>query len=540
MKFLPHLTIVCLLSISSATSPDLKSQTRADKKITPATITGKVTIKGNGVSGIVVVLNADNQGLREASSYRATTDQDGNYRISNVPPGSYQVFPDAPSFVLSSERRLMLVVAEGESVKDVNFVLTKGGVITGRITNSEGQPMIEQEITLTSESRDQNGGNSYMEIGQAGQTDDRGVYRIFGLSPGKYKIAVGQDDVRLGGRSQARFRQTFYPDVTDISRAATVEVSEGGEVANIDIKVESAESDGKYAVSGRIVDGVTGQPVSNLMIGLQRVSDNRTESVSGPDFVSDNQGKFKIENLAPGNYSVYVASTPNNELTAEPVPFEIIDADVNGLVLKTNHGASVSGVIIFEGSNQVDRTKVSQLVLQVYVSNQTPMQHHDQSTPIGQDGTFHVGGLQAGIVSFSIGSTRGGAVKSVSRVERNGIAVPHHFEIRPGEQVAGLKLVVNLSNGTVRGIVKLENAELPPGANISVWFTNTGDNPYIPQPEVDSRGHFVAEGLAAGTYEINAAVYVQGARKRAPSTKQQVTVTDGGITEVTLTLDLTP
>src|SRR5262249_27729901 len=196
MKFPPPLTIVCLLSISSATSPDLKSQTRADKKITPATITGKVTIKGNGVSGIVVVLNADNQGLREASSYRATTDQDGNYRISNVPPGSYQVFPDAPSFVLSSERRLMLVVAEGESVKDVNFVLTKGGVITGRIANSEGQPMIEQEITLTSESRDQNGGNSYMEIGQAGQTDDRGVYRIFGLFSGKYKISVGQDYVR--------------------------------------------------------------------------------------------------------------------------------------------------------------------------------------------------------------------------------------------------------------------------------------------------------------------------------------------------------
>jgi len=103
MKFLPHLTI-WLLMICSAASSDLKSQTRADKKTTPSAITGKVTIKGKGVSGIVVVLNADNRGVSEASNYRATTDQDGNYRISNVPPGSYRVVPDAPSFVLTTGR----------------------------------------------------------------------------------------------------------------------------------------------------------------------------------------------------------------------------------------------------------------------------------------------------------------------------------------------------------------------------------------------------------------------------------------------------
>ena len=339
MKFLPHLTI-WLLMICSAASSDLKSQTRADKKTTPSAITGKVTIKGKGVSGIVVVLNADNRGVSEASNYRATTDQDGNYRISNVPPGSYRVVPDAPSFVLTTGRPgAMLVVAEGESIEDINFVLTKGGVITGRVTNSEGLPLIEQDVTVTSlESRDQNGGNLYMGPSQAGQTDDRGVYRIFGLRQGRYKIAVGQDVMGLGGRNRARFRQTFYPDVSDISKAATVEVSEGGEVGNVDIKVQPTEPDGRYGVSGCIVDGVTGQPVSKLMMGLQRVSENMTESVSGPDFVSDNQGQFRIENLAPGNYSIYVASTPNNELTSDPVPFEIIDADVNGLVLKTSQG----------------------------------------------------------------------------------------------------------------------------------------------------------------------------------------------------------
>ena len=62
--------------------------------------------------------------------------------------------------------------------------------------------------------------------------------------------------------------------------------------------------------------------------------------------------------------------------------------------------------------------------------------------------------------------------------------------------------------------------------------------------EVDARGHFLIEGLAAGTYELRAAAYspdMQRQRVRPPmSAKQIVIVNDGAAADVTLTLDLTP
>jgi hypothetical protein len=56
---------------------------------------------------------------------------------------------------------------------------------------------------------------------------------------------------------------------------------------------------------------------------------------------------------------------------------------------------------------------------------------------------------------------------------------------------------------------------------------------------VDSRGHFIVEGVAAGTYEVNANVFIPDARKSF-SAKQQVNVSDGVVSEVTLNIDLTP
>src|SRR4030095_7203055 len=100
MKLLARSTTIWLVLISCGSFSDLNSQTTTDKKLNTATVSGQVTIKGKGASGIVVALTAVNRGRSESLRYRATSDQDGNYRISDVSPGSYQVAPDAPAFVV--------------------------------------------------------------------------------------------------------------------------------------------------------------------------------------------------------------------------------------------------------------------------------------------------------------------------------------------------------------------------------------------------------------------------------------------------------
>src|SRR5437588_11949112 len=65
-------------------------------------------------------------------------------------------------------------------------------------------------------------------------TDDRGVYRLFGVPAGRYKVSVGDPRFRGMNRRQVA-AQTFYPDVTDVAKAGGVNVEEGSEANKIDM-----------------------------------------------------------------------------------------------------------------------------------------------------------------------------------------------------------------------------------------------------------------------------------------------------------------
>jgi len=95
--FSTRLAIVCILLILVNVNY-VRSQSGAEKG-QAATISGKVTIKGKGTSGVVVGLLRVEPSRVHATRYRRITDDQGNYRITNVPPGKYHVTIAAPGFV---------------------------------------------------------------------------------------------------------------------------------------------------------------------------------------------------------------------------------------------------------------------------------------------------------------------------------------------------------------------------------------------------------------------------------------------------------
>ena len=117
-----------------------------------------------------------------------------------------------------------------------------------------------------------------------------------------------------------------------------------------------------------------------------------------------------------------------------------------------------------------------------------------------------MGGLVSGIANLSLGAQDRSLLKGfvISRIEREGIVPVRTLEIRSGEQITGLRVVVTYGTGTVRGVVKFENGSLPSGSQIAVLLTKPGETSDMNMrpAQVDSRGHFVIEGLAAGSYEL--------------------------------------
>src|SRR5215510_16546461 len=160
------------------------------------TITGRViNDEGTGMPNVTVHIIRAPAGRRAPSPRRNTevvTDKNGNFRGARLSPGLYTVdVPRVKEYVMrpltaaeSGERRYYRV---GENI---TITLVKGGVITGRVTNSDGQPMVGVDVSATMV-RDAEG-YSVRDApeGEPRMTDDRGIYRIFSLRPGSYIVGT--------------------------------------------------------------------------------------------------------------------------------------------------------------------------------------------------------------------------------------------------------------------------------------------------------------------------------------------------------------
>lgn len=506
-------------------------------------ISGKVTIHGKGRAGILVVLRPADPGSQPGPLLKAKSDEDGNYRLSGIAPGRWFVIPFAPAFAIGGSAAKLIVVAAGENVAGIDFNLSGGGVITGRVTDVDGRPLIEERLNVIPADSPLSGmPTAYTDQPRAFLTDDRGVYRIFGLAAGRYKISVGQPE-KSGVVTTTRraYQQTFYPDTNNPAKATIIKLTEAGEVSRIDITV-SRPLQG-FSATGQIVDGETGKPVPGRRWGLARLSGALNANFYPPIYPSDNKGEFKIEGLLPGRYAAFVQPDQDFPAYSEPVQFEVLDKDVDGLVIKTQPGATLSGKVVIEGiQDKAFFANLSQMRLNVYVYAPATGFPNWHSAAINPDGSFQIRGLQPGTASINtVSSQNSGLVRNllILQTERYGIEQSRGIEIKANDLIDGLTVLIAYGTGVVRGEVRYENGILPPGSRVMVKVTRTDKVNPLTGAEIDVRGHFQIERLPPGTYWLDVDAYLPSGRRGPPSLRQQVNVA-GGVTEITLTLDLNP
>lgn len=539
--------LLVLVYCSAGFRSQAEAQVADARKTLGGTISGKVTVGGKPRAGIVVGLRAADQGSQPAPWLKATSDGDGKYRLGGVAPGRWLVIPMAPAFVVASHSfgstGKMILVAGDESVEDVDFALVSGGVITGRVTDSGGRPLVEERLNVIPADSPQPGvANADRVESRTTQTDDRGVYRIFGLAAGRYKIAVGQPETSgLVGTTRRAYQQTFYPDTTNPARATLVEVTEGGEASRIDITVGRALQ--SFTATGQIIDGETGKPVTGRLWGLAKLTDSRDTNFYPHRYASDSKGEFKVEGLLPGRYAVFVHPEQDVPSYSEPVQFQVVDKNIEGLVIKTLAGATLSGRVVIEGiQDKTFLARMGQMRLNLYVSSPAKALPNWHSAAINQDGTFQIRGVQPGNASFNtVSSGDSTLVKNllIIHTERFGIEQPRGIEINANDQIDGLTVVVAYGTGVVSGDIRYENAILPAGSRVMVKVTRTDKVTPLTATDVDARGHFQIERLPPGNYWLDVDAYVPPGHRRPPSLRQQIEVA-GGVTKIKLTLDLNP
>ena len=360
-----YLCTVLLTMLSLPTLLPAQTTTSQTAKVPRSSVSGRVTIKEKGAGGVLVGLRKTEFQFPTESYQRATTDPDGFYRITNIPPGNYEVLPSAPAFVAATgtARSKPVIIGDDDNVEGINFALVRGGVITGRVTDADGHPLIQQVVsiyfeTAFTQTQRQSPQRQIYPVTSV-ETDDRGIYRMFGLQAGRYKVASGRSDETAmsgaGPAGRSSYKQVFYPDVDEPDKAKVIEVSEGSEATDVDITLGRPLQ--TFAATGRVIDGERNLPVPNVRFGVQRILGQRMEYVNTP-VASNVQGEFVIEGLLPGKYGINLFPNQGNEMRAEALNFEIIDQDISGVVVKLVKGASVSGFVVIESEdNDADENR---------------------------------------------------------------------------------------------------------------------------------------------------------------------------------------
>lgn len=185
----------CLVAVSVAQAQTSPKQTIRDAA-GPTPLTGRGSLAGVVISdqtpaspiarATISVTLADGQPV--ATAY---TDAGGHFEVSNLPAGRYVLVANKPAFVRApyGARRYdrpatPITLADGQSLADLKFVMSRGAVITGSVTDG-GQPapgLVVRVLQL----RMVGGVRSLEPVVQGGgpavaMTDDHGAYRIFGL-----------------------------------------------------------------------------------------------------------------------------------------------------------------------------------------------------------------------------------------------------------------------------------------------------------------------------------------------------------------------
>src|SRR5579864_2773710 len=221
------------------------------------------------IAGTVVADDANSRPVRRAlvtasggglgGDRRTVTDDLGHFALTGLPAGRYTLsarkagwltayygstHPGRPVFGGSP-----IVLQDGQRLTTVALRLVHGSVVTGVITDAFGRPTPNVEVQLLSvhmgnggRTVDPTGGQSLGLTGAVSfaQTDDRGIYRLYGIPPGDYLIvassfqaSAGQDVLQLTPEDLQSARRALQPGQSPSPAPAAAPGAPGGSTGTV-------------------------------------------------------------------------------------------------------------------------------------------------------------------------------------------------------------------------------------------------------------------------------------------------------------------
>jgi hypothetical protein len=324
------------------------TQTR-DRPVEPKTGTGTI-------SGVVFQDDGSNTPMRrarvtlrrsEGTSERATmTDESGRFSFTALPEGRYTLTTAKAAYLTVYHGAARpgrgpgspIALSPGQQLTNLTVRLPRGGVVTGMVTDSFGAPVPNVGVRFMQ--YQMSGGQRRLVPTPASgsSTDDRGIYRAYGLMPGTYVVSVvpppqfgseirqfSQSDLQAAmndrppaglspsgpatapsdvasaivpGRSVG-YAPVYYPGTPVAAEAGQITVAAGQEFTGVDLSIRLVRT---AKLEGTVL-GADGRPAANSMVMV--VANDQTQGpVMSRSMSSATDGRFSLTNVAPGRYTL--------------------------------------------------------------------------------------------------------------------------------------------------------------------------------------------------------------------------------------------
>jgi large repetitive protein len=265
----------------------------------------------------------------------AITNENGEYLIENLMPGSYQVSAMAQGYSPKHYPEPVAVV-EGQTTPNINFALVAfvppvTGSISGVVTDSVTGNPIAHAMVMVHAPRSHHG--SHGRAPGVAFTDSSGAYLINNLLPGNYQV-----EANVRG-----YIRKIYPD--------SVTVVGDQNTPNIDFSLAAYVPPQPGSISGIVIDSITGAPIAGAMVSAMEAGRHH---MPGGHAITNADGIYTIENLMPGEYRV-IANAQGYEHKVYPDPVVVQEGlntpDINFALTPGTQNLKINPQIKLKTSN---------------------------------------------------------------------------------------------------------------------------------------------------------------------------------------------
>jgi len=455
-----------------------------------------------------------------AAQYSANTDAEGQFTIDDVQPGQYLVVVERPGFVQSGAggRRNFISVQAGSGKNEFVLHMLPAAVITGKIVDSDGDPMPDVNVTAARAGSRRTARDSHDFAN--GATNDLGEFRISGLRAGRYKITASPPQglrppnlkENNNGKEQSTYLTTHYPGVLDEEQAIAVEVHAGTET-RVNFGLVTGHT---YRVSGSVMGVQNKGGMAQILLQGKGNGASRMP----PQGLGDG-GKFEFTGVLPGSYVArlitvtFEGGQPAIQMVRLGQPIEVSDGNVEGLRLQAQPDGQIRGKFHLDTDQKLDWT---QLTVSVF-----PVEEHGSeivfeggvglptSSSVTSEGTFELNNVPAGSYQLMVGARS----KNLADYFTKSVTLDGRDVSDSGFPVSSqtfLDVVVSANGASIVGTVVDDKGQ--PVANATVVDVPGVERQMrldlYQRDTTDEGGHFSLRGLNPGKYMMFAFDELQG------------------------------